>query len=240
MFQDRKVVMLIAAAGSGSRMQLKMNKQFISLGGQSVLGRTLSQINQSKYVDELIVLGQKNELHFIDEIIQKSSLPCKIIAGGETRQDSICNGLRALDDQVAIVATHDGARPFVSVESIDKVIEAVDETGASVLAHPVKDTIKVSTDGHLVSYTPPREFLWAVQTPQVFLRPILEHAYSQAYDEGYQGTDDCSLVEKAGGKIKIVLSDYTNIKITTPEDLLFAEILQQEPKEVLKKYGYED
>lgn len=240
MLEGKKVTMLIAAAGSGSRMQLKINKQFIPLGDQSVLSRTIQQVAASKFIDSLIVIGQEQELPIIRELLAKIELDHKLVVGGKTRQDSIRNGLRALDPDVEIIGTHDGARPFVSISSIDQVIQAVKQTGASVLAHPVKDTIKFSADGKYISYTPARELLWAVQTPQVFYREIIETAYKQAYDEGYQGTDDCSLVEKCGYKVKIVQGDYTNIKITTPEDLLFAEILQEEPEVILKKYGYGD
>ena len=101
-----------------------------------------------------------------------------------------------------------------------------------------KSSSQFSANGQYVAYTPARELLWAVQTPQVFYRNIIESAYKQAYDEDYQGTDDCSLVEKSGHKVKIVQGEYTNIKITTPEDLLFAEILQEEPATILQKYGY--
>lgn len=238
MLNNKKVAMLIAAAGSGSRMQLKMNKQFISLGGQSVLSRTIEQVSASKYIDCILVIGQEQELDLIHELLKGIQIPYQLVAGGNTRQDSILNGLKALDSSVDIVASHDGARPFVSVDAIDEVIEAVEDTGASVLAHPVKDTIKFSANGQYVAYTPARELLWAVQTPQVFYRNIIESAYKQAYDEDYQGTDDCSLVEKSGHKVKIVQGEYTNIKITTPEDLLFAEILQEEPATILQKYGY--
>lgn len=240
MLNNKKVTMLIAAAGSGSRMQLTINKQFIPLGEQSVLSRTIQQISSSKYVDSIIVIGQEQELKLIDSFFKNIQIDYKLVVGGTTRQDSILNGLKALDEDSKIIATHDGARPFVTTQAINEVLLAVEETGASVLAHPVKDTIKFSTNGNYIAYTPERSLLWAVQTPQVFYREILEQAYKQAYDEGYQGTDDCSLVEKCGYKVKIVQGDYTNIKITTPEDLLFAEILQEEPALILKKYGYGD
>ena len=113
----------------------------------------------------------------------------------------------------------------MSVDKIDEAIENVLDTGACVLANPVKDTIKVSTDGKLVDYTPNRDRLWQVQTPQVFRKEILIRAYEQAYSEGYYGTDDCSLVEKTGVKVRLIYNSYDNIKITTREDLSIANIL---------------
>ncbi|MBS5945825.1 MAG: 2-C-methyl-D-erythritol 4-phosphate cytidylyltransferase, partial [Peptoniphilus harei] len=153
------------------------------------------------------------------------NLSYKIVYGGKERQDSINNGILSMPEETDIVLTHDGARPFVSVDKIDEAIENVMETGATVLANPVKDTIKVSMDGEIVDYTPNRNRLWQVQTPQVFKKEILMRAYEQAYSEGYYGTDDCSLVEKTGVKVKLIYNSYNNIKITTREDLSIANIL---------------
>lgn len=166
-------------------------------------------------------------MNYLNGILEtlKINIPYNIVYGGTERQDSIYNGLLQIPDNTKIVLTHDGARPLVKPSKIDEVIEAAFETGAATLANTVKDTIKISHNGKTVDYTPNRNELWAVQTPQVFFKEVLMSAYNQAYQEGYYGTDDCSLVEKTGRKVKLVWNDYGNLKITTPEDLILAEAL---------------
>ncbi|WP_138159191.1 2-C-methyl-D-erythritol 4-phosphate cytidylyltransferase [Peptoniphilus catoniae] len=230
MINNKYVCAIIAAAGMGKRMKRLVNKQFLEIDGAPILSHTIKKIEESKYIDYILIIIKQSDIHYVGDIISKYgiSLPFKIVYGGKERQDSIYNGLMNLPKDTQVVLTHDGARPFVSVEKIDKAIESVFETGACTLANPVKDTIKVSYNSNTVEYTPKREELWAVQTPQVFLKDVILKAYKQAFEENYYGTDDCSLVEKTGRKVKLILNDYKNIKITTPEDLILAKALVED------------
>ncbi|MGO3751404.1 MAG: 2-C-methyl-D-erythritol 4-phosphate cytidylyltransferase [Peptoniphilaceae bacterium] len=227
MYNNKFVCAIIAAAGVGKRMNKSVNKQFLEINDIPILAHTIKKIESSKYVDFIILLIKPNEINYIGKIINRYgiSLPFKMVYGGEERQDSIYNGLINMPNKTEIVLTHDGARPFVDVDKINLAIESVFETGACTLGNPVKDTIKISSNGKYVDYTPNRDEIWAIQTPQVFEKDIIIKAYVQAFEEGYYGTDDCSLVEKTGKKVKLILSDYKNIKITTPEDLIIANSL---------------
>ena len=241
MFKQQYVVALIAAAGLGQRMGLGMNKQFVAIGGRPILAMTVEKFDEHPYIDEIFLILKKGEEAQVTDILSKLSLktPLRYVFGGMERQDSIRNGLSELPSHCDIVLTHDGARPFISKELITKSIEGVLTTGASVLAVALKDTVKVSEDGRMVSFTPNRKTLFAAQTPQVFFKGLLLRAYAVADQEGYTGTDDCSLVEKIGGRVRLIEGSYENIKITTPEDLLFAENLVQEKGAILAKYGYD-
>lgn len=232
MYKEKFVTAIVAAAGMGKRMKMGINKQFLTIDSIPILAHTLKKIEKSKYLDFLILIVKESDMKYVDDIIEKYkiNMDYKIVYGGKERQDSINNGLLNMPYETDIVLTHDGARPFVSVDKIDESIENVMDTGACVLANPVKDTIKVSTDGETVDYTPNRDRLWQVQTPQVFKKDIIMKAYNQAYSEGYYGTDDCSLVEKTGVKVKLIYNSYDNIKITTREDLSIAQILVKKVK----------
>lgn len=233
MYNSNFVTAFIAAAGMGKRMNMGINKQFLTINDIPILAHTIKKLEKSKYIDFLVIIIKKTDISYLGEIINrfKINIDYKIVYGGKERQDSIYNGLINMPDQTDIILTHDGARPFVSVDKIDEAIEEVFETGACVLANRVKDTIKVSLDGKLVNYTPNRDMLWQVQTPQVFKAEILLKAYNQAYSEDYYGTDDCSLVEKTGVKVKLINNSYDNIKITTKEDLQIASTLIKKVKD---------
>ena len=227
MYKNRFVTAIVAAAGMGKRMQRNIGKQFLTVGDKPILAHSLKKIEECRYVDYIVIVIKKSDINYIGKILNSYNLkkPFKLVYGGKERQDSIYAGLQEMPQRTEIVLTHDGVRPFVREKNIEKVIEAVDVTGASVLAIPVIDTIKVSLGGQFADYTPDRSKLYAVQTPQVFLKDVLLKAYKQAYQEEYYGTDDCSLVEKTGIKISLVKSDNFNIKITTPEDLTIAEAI---------------
>lgn len=224
MYRDNYVTAIIAAAGMGKRMGSTLNKQFLTLDGVPILEHTIKKIDSSAYIDFIIIIIKPSDIYYVGQILNHYKLekPFKLVYGGEERQDSIYNGLLNMPDETDIVLTHDGARPFVEVGYINEAIMSVFETGSCTLANPVKDTIKVSSNQKTVDYTPKRAELWAIQTPQVFLKDIILNAYKQAYEEGYYGTDDCSLVEKTNKKVKLIYNDYRNIKITTPEDLMVA------------------
>lgn len=226
MYKDYFVSVIIAAAGMSNRMGSKINKQFIAIGGKPILAHTIEKFEKSRYIDEIILVAKEEEIEYCrKEIVKKYKFKkvANIIRGGKERQDSIYNGILALDERSNIVLTHDGARPFVDVQSINEGIEGAVESGACVIGVPVKDTIKVVEDENSISKTPQRSLLWAAQTPQCFLKEILIKGYEKALETGFLGTDDSSLVERIGYKVKMIMGSYENIKITTPDDILVAE-----------------
>ncbi len=227
MYLNNYVTAIIAAAGMGTRMKKSLNKQFLMIDNTPVLEHTLKKFDNSKYVDYIIVVIKETDITYLGDVLSSLKLnkKFKIVYGGATRPDSIFNALKNLPDSTDIVLTHDGARPFIETELIDKSIEEVVNTEALVVGVPVKDTIKVSKSDLNVDFTPVRSELFQIQTPQVFLKNVIVSAYNRLMEEGFTGTDDASFVEKNGGKVKILMGSYKNIKITTPEDLLIAEVL---------------
>ena len=212
---------VIVAAGTGSRMNMGINKQFIKLEGKEVIVYTIEKFYNNHNIDDIVVVVKESEAEFFKkEIIEKYNFEnIKIAYGGKERQDSVYNGLKLLDEKCDVVLIHDGARPFVSNKTIDTCIEEAKEHKAIVVGVPVKDTIKVIDDSNNIVDTPNRSVLWAVQTPQTFDYNILLNAYEDAFESGFYGTDDATLVERIGHKVKMVEGSYNNIKITTKEDL---------------------
>lgn len=215
---------IIVAAGSGKRMNMDINKQFIKLNKKEIIAHTIDVFYKNKNVDEIIVCIKKEEEElFKDKIINKYSFKnIKIAYGGKERQDSIYNGLKCLDDKCDIVLIHDGARPFVDDRIINESIKVAREKKAVVVGTPVKDTIKVVCDG-IINDTPNRVNLWAAQTPQVFEYKLITKAYEKAYENNYYGTDDSMLVENIGQEVTMIMGSYDNIKITSPEDISIGE-----------------
>ena len=215
---------VILAAGLGKRMQAGHNKQFIEICGQSVLTHTLTIFAQIPEIAKIVLVVRAGEedtcRNMIPEIAENKTV---LAIGGKERQDSVHNGIRAITWECEYILIHDGARPLVTEEVIRRTLLAAQNSGAAICAVPVKDTIKqADSDGNVLA-TIPRESLWAVQTPQVFRADLIRRAYENAYVHNHYGTDDASLVEYLGEKIKIVTGDYENIKITTPEDIPTAE-----------------
>lgn len=219
------VTAIFPAAGSSRRMGGGVNKNFLELAGEPILIRTLKTFSQVERVNFLIVVVAAHEVETVEKLLRgteglKSWL---VTTGGSERQYSIANGLKLLPDDAEIILVHDAARPLVSARTINNVIDAAEKFGGAIAAVPSKDTIKVVDAKGFVRQTPPRSELVAVQTPQGFRREILLRAYDKAAEENFLGTDDSSLVERLGIKIKVVTSDYRNIKVTTPEDIFIAE-----------------
>ncbi|NLY44618.1 MAG: 2-C-methyl-D-erythritol 4-phosphate cytidylyltransferase [Tissierella sp.] len=238
MYENYYVSVIIAAAGMSNRMGSKINKQFIAIDNKPILVHTIEKFEQSKYIDEIIIVSKEEEVEYCrKEIVRKYGFKkvTKIIRGGKERQDSIYNGLMALSENTDIVLTHDGARPFVKHTHIEDGIKGVIEHGACVIGVPVKDTIKVVNDTDVVHHTPKRSLLWAAQTPQCFWAHLIKKGYEHAMNEGIVGTDDSSLVEKMGHEIKMIMGSYDNIKITTPEDLIIAESLSKDMDSLLSR-----
>ncbi|MBU5678162.1 2-C-methyl-D-erythritol 4-phosphate cytidylyltransferase [Alkaliphilus sp. MSJ-5] len=221
-----KTSAIIVAAGKGRRMGREYNKQYILLGNKPIVAHTIEVFEDSSLIDEIILVVGKGEVDLVKQIIIEKYNFKKVISiveGGERRQDSVYNGLRAIDNNCNIVLIHDGARPFITNNIIEEGIEVANKTGACIAAVPVKDTIKVSNESMDVVNTPNRETLWAVQTPQAFKYQLVMNAYEKLQNSNIEATDDAMIIERLGYTVKIIKGSYENIKITTPEDLILGE-----------------
>lgn len=228
----RKVIKLaycgavIVAAGSASRMG-GIDKVMASLGGEPMIARTVRAFQSCDAIREIVVVTRQDLVCDIMHLCKDFSKVTQVVAGGDTRQESVKNGLNALSSKVKLAAIHDGARPLVTNAVIDRTVRAGNTYGAAAPAIPVKDTVK-TVQGGVVLETPERSKLQAVQTPQVFDVDLLAGALAKAEKEDYQVTDDCSAVEHLGFTVKIVEGDERNIKVTTPMDLKIAQLLLEE------------
>lgn len=223
-----KTVAIIPASGAGKRLKSHVAKQYLPLNQLPLLVNTLQVFQESNIIDEIILVLPPDDLPSArQDLINKYKLKkvTAIVAGGEERQDSVRNGLAAIGNKCDLVIIHDGVRPFVTEKMIRQIIAAAKVTGAATIGVRAKDTIKETGKNNEVTVTIPRHNLWMTQTPQAFKLEILKKAYKKAYDEKYYGTDDASLVERMGVKVKMIEGSYDNIKITTPEDLTMARAL---------------
>ena len=218
---------IIPASGLGRRLGSHLDKAFVSIAGQPLLAHTLNAFQECPDVDEIVVVVQGERVPEAEALVRERgfSKVSSVTPGGDTRQDSVRNGLARIAPDCEIVAIHDGARPLVTREIISSTIEAARSDRAVIAAVPVIDTVKTAPDGRFISSTLDREKLYAVQTPQTFARDVIESAYERAYADHYVGTDDASLVERLGIPVRIVEGSYENIKITTPTDILIAEAI---------------
>ena len=218
MYKGRKVTAVVTAAGSGRRMGTPLPKQFLKIGGKTVLEKAVEPFEASEHVDEIIVVGSSEFLELCTGLCRQFSKFSRAVAGGKERQDSVRNALNLVEDGYVLI--HDGARPYVDMETIMRVLEAAAGTGAAVAAVPVKDTVRQTRGGdNTDSITLPRDRLYSVQTPQGFDVALIREAYAAAEAEGFLGTDDGGLAERASHPVTIVEGSYRNIKITTQEDL---------------------
>lgn len=229
-----RTVALIPAAGMGKRMGAAINKQYLLLDGRPILAHTLQLFQDAEFIDEVYPIVPADEIDFCRrEVVERYGLykVKRIITGGAERQNSVLNGVRALDDcdMNDIVVIHDGVRPFAPPAIIRRSVEMAMEYDSALVAVPAKDTVKIINDGFAVE-TPPRETIWLAQTPQTFRYGVIRSAHELADAEGFLGTDDASLLERLGDRVHVVIGDYRNIKITTPEDMLLARAFLQEAK----------
>ena len=227
-----KVIALIPAAGMGKRMGAAINKQYLLLGGKPIVAHTIAVFESAPFVDDIYLIVPEAEIPYCREhVVERYGFAKvrRIVTGGAERQNSVLNGLRAVadarDDDVVLI--HDGVRPFVPVSVLKRAAESAFAQDGALVAVPVKDTVKVVTNG-VVRATPPRETLWLAQTPQAFKYGTILAAHEMAAAEGFLGTDDAMLVERLEKEVHIVMGDYRNIKITTPEDLILAEAFLKE------------
>ena len=225
---NSKVCVLIPAAGKGHRMSQAVKKPYLELAGKPILAHTIQRFEQNSAVDAIFVIVDSTDFNHCRTVVLDPYGFTKVeplVAGGETRQMSVYNGVQALPAGADFVIVHDGARPFVTDAIIFACLTAADEWGAAVAAVPVKDTIKVTNPDGFIVDTPRRDQLWAVQTPQVFRKSVLEEAHQTAQTRQLSATDDAALVEQLGFPVKVVSGSYANLKITTPVDLRVAAVL---------------
>lgn len=211
---------IILGAGNGTRMKSEKSKLLLEIMGKTVIERSVNAFLEISDVDEIIVTVREEDIEAFSSILTNERIT--FVIGGKTRQESVKNAIDTIDD-CELLIIHDGARPFVNARDIEKTIKAAKEYGAAAVGVFVKDTIKVVDRDSFVVDTPNRSSLVAVQTPQIFSFDLYKKALDEAELKGNDYTDDCQLVESLGKKIKIVTGDYSNIKITTPDDIAVSE-----------------
>lgn len=229
--QKEKCTAIVLAAGQGKRMGTKVQKQYLEIQGKPVLYYSLHAFQSSLLIDEIIlVVGENQEEYCQKEIVEKFQITkvSRIVQGGPERYFSVWNGLRELEEE-GYVFIHDGARPFINDDILNRVFEFVRVEKACVVGMPVKDTIKIADENGFAQNTPNRNLVWAVQTPQVFETKLIKKAYEMLMNcDTINVTDDAMVVETIlNRKVKLVEGSYENIKITTPEDMKIAEIFIQ-------------
>ncbi len=231
---SHKVIAIVPSAGLGRRFGSDANKPFQILGGKPLVVWALETLESVDAIEEIIPVLRKEDVERGIEVFRSYNISKtkRVAAGGKERQDSVYNGLKIIVDKNCIVLIHDGARPLIEKDLIEKEIKELLKGGKGglksfdgvVLGVPVKDTIKEAGSG-IIRRTIKRDSLWAIQTPQVFPYKKISAAYKKSIKEGFYSTDDAALMERYGGKIKVIMGSYSNIKITTPDDLIFAEYL---------------
>ena len=230
MSEHTSVTAIIPAAGIGSRMRVATRKTYLQLNGQPLLAHTLKALDQVTAIRQIVLAVYPGDEQWCRQtVIEPINLtrPPLVIAGGTTRQESVGCCLAAMSHTSDLVLIHDGARPLVAPELVERVIAVAATRGAATLAVPVIDTVVQADVDSCIAATPPRESLWAIQTPQVFSRALIQEAHAHARDKKLQGTDDASLVHALGARVHLVEGSYRNLKITTPDDLLIASALQE-------------
>ncbi len=227
---DRFVTAIIVAAGNSTRMGYKLSKQLIPINGHAAIEYTLKAFQNCDMIDEIIVVARSVDIENIAHIAFEFKKVSAVTAGGQTRMDSVRKGVHAADKRVTHYAVHDGARVLITPEQIEKAINAAVSCGAAALGTPVTDTVKVAGDNGMIISTPDRSTMWAVQTPQVFERDLYKRAINNAIENKLEVTDDCSMVEALGEKVRLISGEYSNIKLTTPVDITIAEALLSKRK----------
>lgn len=224
---------IIVAAGKGKRMGGQVSKQFLKLGGKEILAHTVGRFEQFSKIQEIVLVTGKDNIEDVRAMVRDYGWTkvTAVVVGGKERQNSVKCGLNALSKKTDIVLIHDGVRPFITEDMIERSIHTAQNYGGCVLGVAAKDTMKICDDKGMVIETPTRSTLWHIQTPQTFRRELIEQAYDKAEQEGFLGTDDASVAEFAGAKIKVIPGSYQNIKITTKEDLLVGTCFLEEEKE---------
>ncbi|MFC4683469.1 2-C-methyl-D-erythritol 4-phosphate cytidylyltransferase [Exiguobacterium sp. s149] len=217
-----RYTVVIPAAGKGKRMGADENKLMLTLQGKPIIVWTVAAFARDAWCARIVLAVRPEEQAWFEQQLRHVQIPITYVTGGEERQQSVRAGLQVVNPE-DVVLIHDGARPFVRLDQLHAIAEAAKTAGA-ILAVPVKDTVKQVTDGH-ITQTVPREALWLAQTPQAFPAGAIQAAHERAEAARFIGTDDASLFEWSGQRVTIIPGDYHNIKMTTPEDLLFGEAI---------------
>ena len=218
---------VMLAAGMGLRMGTDTRKQYLMLGGMPMFLHSIRTMQESEYITDIIVMAHKDDLEVVRKLLEEYGFTKKlrkIAVGGKERVHSVANGLEAIDWPCDYVFIHDCARPFLDQTTLFRLFETVQTTKACCAGVPAKDTVKVVREG-IICDTPPRAELYLTQTPQVFRRSLYADAMLLAAEQGKDYTDDCQLVEALGNAVTMVTGDYSNLKLTTPEDFAIAEAL---------------
>ena len=224
---------VIVAAGKGKRMGTEISKQILPLCGKEILAHTVEKFEKAACIRDIILVTGGDALQDVRQMVQEYGWK-KIISvteGGKERQDSVFLGLQQVPQDTEIVLIHDGVRPFVTEEILERSIAAAKETGGCVAGVPAKDTIKVCDAEGFAIATPNRSTLRQIQTPQTFRRKEILAAYEKAKADGFLGTDDASVAEHSGFPVRVIMGSYSNIKITTKEDLLIGAAFLKEETE---------
>jgi len=226
--KDERVAVVLLAGGSGSRMKANMPKQFLELNGRPVLQHSLELLSKVQQLEALVLVinDEFRDLPFLTEAMAADAR-IKLAAPGKERQDSVSNGLDAVPADCTLVAIHDSARPLVLLDDVHQCLADGAEHGAAVLAVPMKSTVKESEDGEFVAQTLVRSKLWEIQTPQVVRPEVLREGFRKVAEEGWEVTDDVSIVERMGKPVKLTVGDYENFKLTTPEDMVVASQIME-------------
>ena len=214
---------VIVAAGSGKRMGTDKPKQFLELCGKTIIERTVGIFAGCNFINEIIVVSSEDGIGKCKKLLDVKGI--KYVLGGSERYESVYNGLKSVSENSDIVIIHDGVRPFVTENIIRESVLSAIEYGACAAGVKSKDTVKICDADGFVKETPDRSMVYSIQTPQTFRRSIISDAYQKACLSGVFGTDDASLAENAGYRVKIIEGSYENIKITTPDDLIVGEKL---------------
>ncbi len=221
---------IIVAAGSGSRMGSEITKQQMEINGMPVVARTILAFEKCKRIKDIVIVAKEDELGLYGEYAKRYGFVKirRVVSGAQTRQKSVLGGFRAIDDKCDYVAIHDGARCLITPENIEKVLQAAERYEAASAGCHAKDTVKICNSNGFVISTPERSRMWYAQTPQIFKADLYRAAAFYALKEGFEATDDNSLVEWLGARVKMIDCGYENIKITTPEDIhIVSSLLKQ-------------
>ena len=217
---------IILAAGRGTRMNQTINKMYLPLKGKPIIAHTLEAFYSLDIVQGITLVVSPGEEELMREKvldIYPPKKPIKLVQGGAERQHSVYNGLKELPSDTQLVAIHDGARPLITPQVIERSFEVAKRWGAAVAGMPVKDTIKMVDSNGRVKDTPDRSYLWLVQTPQTFRYSLIMEAHKRAIEDNFLATDDSALVERLGKEVYMIEGGYENLKVTTPEDIAIAE-----------------
>lgn len=216
---------ILVAAGNSTRMGLPFSKQFIPLCGMYAIEHTIRAFQQCEEIDEIVIVARSEDIESIGALAFDYTKVSAVIKGGETRTESVAIGTRNVRTDAEILAIHDGARCLITPDEITRAVRKAFETGAAALGTRVTDTIKTVGEDAVITGTPDRASLWAVQTPQVFERGLYMNAMLHAQEHHLSVTDDCALVEAIGVPVSVVEGEYTNIKLTTQADISMAEAI---------------